>query len=108
MHITMVKKRLADGSECRKCQEASAYLESRGLWGKIDDVVWAQEGDATSAGMQLGAKLRIEQAPFFVVHDGGTESAYASVLQLIHDRLGVSVSTSQRAGAIDAEDIGGI
>jgi hypothetical protein len=67
MHITMVKKRLADGSECRKCQEASAYLESRGLWGKIDDVVWAQEGDATSAGMQLGARLGVEQAPFFVV-----------------------------------------
>jgi hypothetical protein len=108
MHITMVKKRLADGSECRKCQEASAYLESRGLWGKIDDVVWAQEGDATSAGMQLGARLGVEQAPFFVVREAGSESVYASVLQLIHERLGVSVSSSQRADAIDAEDIGGI
>ena len=108
MHITMVKKRLADGSECRKCQEASAFLESRGLWGRIDDVVWAQEGDAASPGMQLGARLGVEQAPFFVVRDAGGESVYASVLQLIHERLGVSVSSGQRAGAIDAEDIGGI
>ena len=31
MHITMVKKRLADGSECRKCEDVSALLRSRGV-----------------------------------------------------------------------------
>jgi hypothetical protein len=108
MHITMVKKRLADGSECRKCQEASAHLQSRGLWGRIDEVVWAQEGDAASAGMQLGARLDIDQAPFFVVRDGGVESVYVSVLQLIRERMGVAVSSAQQASAIDVEDIGGI
>ena len=108
MHITMVKKRLADGSECRKCQEASGHLQSRGLWGRIDEVVWAQEGDAASAGMQLGAKLGVDQAPFFVVRDGDVESVYVSVLQLIRERMGVAVSSAQQASAIDVEDIGGI
>jgi len=32
MHITMIKKRLADGSECCKCREATEHLQSRGLW----------------------------------------------------------------------------
>ena len=108
MHITMVKKRLADGSECRKCQEATAHLQSRGLWGRIDDVVWAQEGDAASPGMQLGVQAGVAQAPFFLVRDEGREAVYVSVLQLINERLGIAVSSTQQAGAIDAEDIGGI
>ena len=108
MHITMVKKRLADGSECRKCQEATGHLQSRGLWGQIDEVVWAQEGDAASAGMQLGARLGVEQAPFVVVRDENRESVYTSVLQLIRERMGVTVSSAQQASALDVEDIGGI
>ncbi len=108
MHITMVKKRLADGSECRKCQEATAHLQSRGLWSRIDEIVWAQDGDAASPGMQLGAKVGVAEAPFFLVRDAGTEAVYVSVLQLINERLGIAVSAAQQASAIDAEDIGGI
>ncbi len=108
MHITMVKKRLADGSECRKCQEATAHLQSRGLWSRIDEIVWAQDGDAGSPGMQLGAKVGVAQAPFFLVRDAGTEAVSVSVLQLINERLGIAVSAAQQASAIDAEDIGGI
>ena len=58
----MVKKRLADGSECRKCEEATAHLKSRGLWNRIDEIVWALENEPASAGMVLGAQLGIEQA----------------------------------------------
>src|SRR5438132_7735484 len=83
MHITMVKKRLADGTECRKCQEATAYLQSRGLWSRIDDVVWAEEDDDASAGMVLGPRLGVERAPFFVVRDERGEAVYGSVLQLV-------------------------
>jgi Zn ribbon nucleic-acid-binding protein len=43
MHITMVKRRLIDGSECRKCAEAADHLKSRGLWDRIDEIVWALE-----------------------------------------------------------------
>ena len=108
MHITMVKKRLADGSECRKCQEATAHLQSRGLWSRIDEIVWAYENDVTSPGMVLGQRFGVEGAPFFIVKDGSGEAVYASVLQLVRDRLDSTVTTSEVATSIDADDIGGI
>jgi hypothetical protein len=109
MHITMVKKRLADGSECRKCQEASEHLHSRGLWERIDEVVWAHEGDAASPGVQLGSQLGIDRAPFFVVKDpDGGQAVYVSVLQLVRERLGQAVTVREQVQAIDPDDIGGI
>ncbi|MFO7301761.1 MAG: hypothetical protein DIU54_005005 [Acidobacteriota bacterium] len=109
MHITMVKKTLADGSDCRKCAEATEQLQARGLWHRIDEVVWAHEGDPSSAGMVLGARLGVERAPFFIVRDDdGRETVYTSVLQLIRERLGARVSAHDHAMAIDADDIGGI
>jgi hypothetical protein len=109
MHITMVKKRLADGSECRKCVEATEHLRSRGLWGQVDEIIWAREDDPSSPGMVLGQQLGIDRAPFFVVKDGqGDPAVYASVLQLVRERLGQAVTTAQQAAAIDADDVGGI
>jgi len=110
MHVTMVKKRLADGSECRKCVEASEHLKSRGLWDRVEDVVWAIEDDASSPGMALAERLGVWQAPFFVVRDegGAPERVYTSVLQLIRDELGRAVSMQERAADLDVDDIGGI
>lgn len=108
MHITMVKKRLADGSECRKCQEATSYLQSRGLWDRIDEIVWAIEDDPASPGLQLAAVYDVSQAPFFVVRDGNGAAAYGSVLQLVRERLGGDVSPAQDSTVIDPDDIGGI
>lgn len=109
MHITMIKKTLADGSDCRKCAEATEHLQSKGLWHHIDDVVWAHEGDPASIGMQLSARLNIDRAPFFIVRDdAGQETVYTSVLQLVRERLGRAVSDQEHARAIDADDIGGI
>ncbi len=108
MHITMVKKRLADGSECRKCVEATAHLQSRGLWDRIDVIVWAQEDDPSSAGTVLGQQLGVDRAPFFVVKDDRGEAVYVSVLQLVKERFGAAVTTAQQAQAIDPDDIGGI
>ena len=108
MHITMVKKRLADGTECRKCQEATAHLRSRGLWDRVDEIVWALEDDPASPGMVLGARLAVERAPFFVVQDERGEAVYVSVLQLVRERFEVAVTAAQQAQAIDPDDIGGI
>jgi len=108
MHITMVKKKLKDGSECRKCSEISEHLRHRGLWDRIDEVVWALEDDPTSPGMALGQRLGVERAPFFVVREGAEEKVYTSVLRLIQDRLGETVSDQERARATDPDDIGGI
>src|SRR5262245_20097766 len=104
----MVKKRLLDGGECRKCAQATEQLKTRGLWQRIDAVVEAQEGDADSPGTQLAARLGVDTAPFFVVRDDAGEQVYTSVMRLIHDRLGTSVSDQERAAAIDPDDVGGI
>jgi hypothetical protein len=107
MHITMVKKRLADGSDCRKCAEVTDHLRSRGLLDRIDEIVWAHEGDASSPGMVLGARLGVARAPFFIVRDDNGEKVYTSVLQLVQ-RLGETVSTTERARDVDPDDVGGI
>ncbi len=106
MHVTMVKKRLADGSDCRKCAEATDHLRARGLWDRIDEVVWAEEGNPASPGMALGARLGVERAPFFVVRDGTNETVYTSVLQLVQ-RLGAPL-TAADTGTVDPDDVGGI
>jgi len=109
MHVRMVKKRLLDGSECRKCRQAADQLSSRGLLERIDEVVWAVEGEPDSPGMQLGARFGIDTAPFFVVRDdAGTEQVYTSVMRLIKERLGAEVSDRDEAAGIDPDDVGGI
>jgi hypothetical protein len=88
MHITMVKKRLRDGRECRKCVQAMDQLQVRKLWNRIDEVVEAQEGDPNSPGSQLAQRVGVEIAPFFIVRDdNGGEEVYTSVMKLIQDRL---------------------
>ncbi|MBI3770442.1 MAG: hypothetical protein HY271_18380 [Deltaproteobacteria bacterium] len=107
MRITMVKKKLRDGSDCRKCEEVTEYLRGRGLWERIDEVIWAEEGNPDSPGVILGERLGVERAPFFVVRDDAGEVVYTSVLQLAQ-RLGQSVSTADRARDVDPDDVGGI
>jgi len=109
MHITMVKKRMRDGSDCRKCGEVTEHLRQRGLWDRIDEVVWAQEDDPTSPGVILGERLGVETAPFFVVRDDDGETVYTSVLRLIQDRFDqADASTVEEALDVDPDDIGGI
>lgn len=97
MHVTMVKKRLLSGEPCRKCVQAEELLKARGLYGRIDEVLWADEADPASPGMVLGARLGVKLAPFFVVTQGAVkpgqelrpgvepevETVYESVLQFI-------------------------
>jgi len=108
MHITMVKKRLADGTECRKCQEATAHLQSRGLWEHVKEIVWAHEDDHNSHGMVLSRDHGVDRAPFFIVRDDDGVAIYVSVLQLVRDRFDKKMTAAQQAQSIDVEDIGGI
>ena len=105
MHVTMVKKKLRDGTDCRKCAEATEHLRSRGLWDRIDEIVWAHEDDPQSPGMVLGARLGVERAPFFVVRDEQGEKVYTSVLQLVRERFGQTVTTAEQARDIDPDDV---
>ena len=71
MIITMVKKRLAGGEECRKCREATEFLAGRGLLEQIDRVVWFVEDDPASEGAVLAKEHGVEVAPFFIVESPG-------------------------------------
>jgi hypothetical protein len=107
MRVTMVKKKLADGSACRKCAEATEHLRTRGLWERIDEVIWAEEGNPASPGMVLGERHGVERAPFFIVCDDAGETVYTSVLQLAQ-RLGQTVTTTDESRDVDPDDVGGI
>ncbi len=81
--ITMVKKRLQSGEPCPKCMEVQAFLEERGLWSQVDEVVWADEADPDSPGWALAREHDVSLAPFFVVREGdGATRVYTSALQL--------------------------
>jgi phosphoadenosine phosphosulfate reductase len=82
--ITMVKKELLGGEPCRKCAQAQATLEARGLWERIDEVVIAKEGEPESPGMRLGARHGVDLAPFFIIQTDGQEpQVYTSVIKFI-------------------------
>ncbi len=103
MHVTMVKKRLASGQPCEKCIQAEELLKRRGLWERIDEVVWADENDASSIGMQLAQAKNVTLAPFFIVKDGSTEQVYTSALGFIKERLSdAPAAAAPMPGALDA------
>ncbi|MSR15591.1 MAG: hypothetical protein EXR86_13735 [Gammaproteobacteria bacterium] len=87
MHITFVKKILADGEACRKCREVEERLRRAGYWPKIDAVVIADERDPHSAGLQLAQKHKVAVAPFFVVRDAAGVRIYTIFLQLVREVL---------------------
>jgi hypothetical protein len=76
MHITFVKKILADGELCKKCREVSERLEAEGLIEMINHISIADERDAESEGMRLARQYNVERAPFFLVEDGGNVTAF--------------------------------
>ena len=83
MKITMVKKRLANGDPCPKCVQTEEMLRKRGHWEKIDEVVWAIEGEPGAPGWALAIKHDIEVAPFFVIEEDGEEIAMTSPMRLM-------------------------
>jgi phosphoadenosine phosphosulfate reductase len=99
MHVTMVKKRLKNGQPCEKCAQAEELLKRRGLWERIDEVVWADENDDSSIGMQLAKERGVTLAPFFIVKDEGGEQVYTSALGFIKERLAANAPTVPSGGA---------
>jgi phosphoadenosine phosphosulfate reductase len=100
MRHSMIKKRLLDGSPCRKCVQAEEMIRGRGLWDKIDEVIWAVEGQPDSPGMQLATRHGIDTAPFFITRSpSGEERVYTSTVEFVKELAGVS----QRADAVAPE-----
>ena len=67
MKITFVKKILASGEPCQKCEDVEQRLQKTGQLDRIDATLIADERDDQSAGMLLAKELGVERAPFFIV-----------------------------------------
>ncbi|MBT8764892.1 hypothetical protein [Metapseudomonas boanensis] len=88
MRITLVKKVLADGQDCRKCRDVMERLERGGHTGRIDRILVVDERDPSSPGWMVAQHYGVDTAPFFVVrHDDGREQIYTVFLALVRDVL---------------------
>ncbi len=88
MKITLVKKVMADGNLCRKCQEVEALMDKHEHKSRIDEVVIAEETNPLSAGMLLAAQYGVDRAPFFLVEwDNGRVDTYTVYLKFAKEVL---------------------
>ncbi|MHC5348321.1 hypothetical protein [Metapseudomonas furukawaii] len=88
MRITLVKKVLADGQDCRKCRDVMERLERSGQLARIDRILVADERDPSSAGWMAAQHYGVDTAPFFVVrHDDGRVEVYSVFLAFVRDVL---------------------
>ena len=88
MRITLVKKVLADGQDCRKCQDVIERLERAGHLGRIDRILVADERNPASAGWMAAQHYGVDTAPFFVVRDDdGREQVYTVFLAFVRNVL---------------------
>lgn len=74
--ITFVKKILANGELCKKCQEVSERLNKEGLIEHINYICVADERDADSEGMRLAKQYNVERAPFFLVEENNQVTVF--------------------------------
>lgn len=101
MHITLVKKILADGSPCSKCADIIERLESSGNMRFIDRVIVADLRDPASEGVQLAQQHQVERAPFFIVQqDDGQTVIYTVYLKLVKEILEPRLGQAPAAPAV--------
>jgi phosphoadenosine phosphosulfate reductase len=79
-------------------------LKTKGYWQRIDEVIWAVEGDDESAGARVAVRHGVKLAPFFVVRDAnGTETVVTSALRLVRQYLESAppIETPRQTVALD-------
>lgn len=101
MTITFVKKILANGEPCKKCQEVEDRLRRSGYMASIDKTIIADERDPDSEGMQLAQQHNVDLAPFFVVEDAGSTRIYTVYFKFVKAELNQKAESTDK----DAQDI---
>ena len=101
MTITFVKKILANGEPCKKCQEVEDRLSRSGYMESIDKTIIADERDPNSEGMQLAQRHDVDLAPFFVVEDEGSTRIYTVYFKFVKAELNQKAESTEK----DAQDI---
>ena len=87
MNITLVKKIMEDGEECRKCREVSDLLKKSDELRFIDAILYADMKAPDSEGSRVAMEHNIDIAPFFVVENDGDVTIYKSYMQFKRDVL---------------------
>lgn len=96
MKITMVKKIMEDGEECKKCREVSHRLKEGNELDLIDRIVFADMRDPDAEGNSLAKAFNVDVAPFFLVEEAGDVTVYKTYMEL---------KTKVLKKAVDAADI---
>ena len=104
MKITFVKKILASGEPCPKCQDVASRLSAGDHWSAIDETLIADERDPDSPGMQLAERLEVQRAPFFVVENGKETTVYTIFFKFLKEVLQGSSTTADEAKDILASN----
>lgn len=71
--VLMVKKRMQDGEDCRRCKQIQSLIERDSLTDKINDTLHVVEGDNNSVAAKLSREFGMRTAPFFVVRMPGSD-----------------------------------
>ncbi|PAX46950.1 hypothetical protein [Brunnivagina elsteri] len=104
MYIKLVTKIKTDGNLCRKSARVLNELESLDLLHRIDEIISADERQATSEGFTLANKYQVQSAPFFIVEDDGLIRLYTAYYQFMKDVFQVSISEEDEISEIIARN----
>ncbi|MEL7011099.1 MAG: hypothetical protein AAGM29_21255, partial [Cyanobacteria bacterium J06588_4] len=88
MNITIVKKIRADGSLCRKSAEVSDKLNRLNFSDRIDQVVFADEREYSSPGLELARRHGVKAAPFFIVEQEDRTRIYTKYSRFFKEIFG--------------------
>ena len=65
--VVMVKKRLKDGSDCRRCAQIQERIEKDDFGDQISQTLFVEEGKDDTLGARLSKQFKMRTAPFFVI-----------------------------------------
>ncbi|MGD1920966.1 MAG: hypothetical protein ACFCAD_20065 [Pleurocapsa sp.] len=103
MNIIMVKKIRSDGNLCRKSAEVSLKLEDLNLSDRINNVVFADEREFNSPGLELARKYQVKAAPFFVVQREESTQVYTKYSRFLKEVLNFQTSEKEEIAEIMAQ-----
>ncbi len=104
MNIIMVKKIKQDGSLCRKSAEVSQKLKQLNLSERINSVIFADERQFMSPGLELARKYGIMAAPFFVVEQDNSTHIYTQYSRFLNEVLGHQLAETEEIAEIMAQN----
>ena len=105
MKITLVKKILASGELCPKCEDVVERLEKSNQMSLIDQVLVADERDPDSEGLKLAKKLGVERAPFFVVENDTELKIYTVYFKFAKEVLNKETKELEKSKEILKDNI---